>query len=89
MNALNPSVIIEVLSSSTKSYDRGEKFRLYRAIPSLKEYILVASESVSVEDFYINEHATSELKEYKNAGEQLTLQSIPLLLELSEIYDGI
>jgi len=40
---LNPSVIVEVLSDSTEGYDRGEKFRQYQQIPSLKEYILVAS----------------------------------------------
>src|SRR6476660_8159255 len=50
-NVLNPSVIIEVLSSSTKNYDRGEKFKLYRDIPSLKEYILVDSASVHIEAF--------------------------------------
>ena len=54
MNFLNPTVIIEVLSPSTKNYDRGEKFRLYRDIPSLKEYILVDSESISIEAFHIN-----------------------------------
>src|SRR5579875_3079165 len=45
-NALNPSVLIEVLSPSTKSYDRGEKFKLYRDIPTLKEYILIDSSSI-------------------------------------------
>ena len=47
-NVLNPTVIIEVLSPSTKNYDRGEKFKLYRDIPSLKEYILADSESIHI-----------------------------------------
>ena len=55
LNLVNPTVIIEVLSSSTKNYDRGEKFKLYRDIPTLKEYTLVDSESISVEAFYIND----------------------------------
>ncbi|MEJ7684892.1 MAG: Uma2 family endonuclease [Segetibacter sp.] len=40
-NLLNPRVIIEVLSKSTKNYNRGDKFKLYRDIPTLKEYILI------------------------------------------------
>ncbi len=50
-NMLNPSILIEVLSPSTQSYDRGAKFRLYQDIPSLKEYILVSSEKTAIELF--------------------------------------
>ena len=53
-NVLNPAVIIEVLSESTKNYDRGEKFKLYRDIPTLKEYILTDSESMHIEVFRLN-----------------------------------
>src|ERR1035441_2998811 len=42
---LNPTVIVEVLSPSTEAYDRGDKFELYRAIPSLTYYLLVSSET--------------------------------------------
>ncbi len=38
-----PSILIKVLSKSTQDYDRGSKFKLYRDIPSLKEYILISS----------------------------------------------
>jgi Uma2 family endonuclease len=55
-NLLNPTVIIEVLSKSTKSYDRGDKFKLYRDIPTLNEYILVDSLSVFIEDFRLNKN---------------------------------
>ena len=41
--ATNPSVIIEILSASTKNYDKGQKFSLYREIECLKEYILIDS----------------------------------------------
>lgn len=63
-NVLNPAIIIEVLSSSTKNYDRGEKFKLYRDIPTLKEYILVDSESIHIEVFRINENNHWEQEEY-------------------------
>src|SRR5438105_4521532 len=38
-SAIKPTALFEILSPSTKSYDRGEKFKLYRDIPTLKEYI--------------------------------------------------
>ncbi len=87
-NVLNPVVIIEILSPSTKNYDRGEKFKLYRDIATLKEYILIDSESISIESFYINEHGNWELKEYKSINETVYLQAIQTSLELREIYEG-
>ncbi len=46
--AKKPSVIFEILSKSTRNYDQGEKFALYRQIPALKEYILIDSEKIKV-----------------------------------------
>ncbi|HMR85534.1 MAG TPA: Uma2 family endonuclease [Niabella sp.] len=88
MNVLNPSVIIEILSLSTKNYDRGEKFRLYRDIPTLKEYILVDSESVYIEAFRLNEAQRWELEEYNLPEEQLYLKTINEYFSISEIYEG-
>jgi Uma2 family endonuclease len=88
LNALNPSVLIEVLSPSTKTYDRGDKFKLYRDIASLKEYILIDSESISVEAFSINKEGLWQLKEYKQMNEALSLKSIDVNLPLTEIYEG-
>ncbi len=48
---LNPSVIIEVLSGSTEGYDRGEKFRCFRTLPSLEQYVLVNSTEKGIETF--------------------------------------
>jgi Uma2 family endonuclease len=55
MNAVNPSVIIEVLSPGTKDDNRGMKFKMYRDVDSLNEYILFDSENVNVEAFAINQ----------------------------------
>src|SRR5664280_440716 len=46
---LNPTVIIEVLSESTEAYDRGLKFRQYRALESLSEYLMISSQQVAAE----------------------------------------
>lgn len=48
---LNPALIIEVLSSSTERYDRTGKFALYRSIPSLDEYLLIAQDEYRI-DYY-------------------------------------
>jgi len=88
-NVLNPTVLIEILSTSTKNYDRGEKFKLYRDIPTLKEYILVDSESVHVEVFRLNKSNHWELEEFNLLLDNLHVKAIEETLSLSEIYDGV
>lgn len=85
-NLLNPSVIIEILSPSTRSYDKGKKFSLCQQIPSLKEYILVDSEALKVEAWF-NPDGYWELKEYAKKEEQLLIQTIELLIPLTDIYE--
>lgn len=87
-NALNPTALIEVLSPSTKSYDRGDKFKLYRDIPSLQEYILIDSATVSVEAFSVNASGLWELKEYKDITERLSIHAIQTELPLKDIYES-
>jgi len=89
MNLLNPSVIIEVLSKSTKDYDRGSKFMLYRSIPTLKEYILVEPETPYIEVFCINAMGLWELKEYNAITDTLAIRTIGVKLPLTRIYKGI
>ncbi len=40
-NVINPLIIVEVLSNSTQAYDRGDKFKFYRSLPTFQEYILI------------------------------------------------
>jgi Uma2 family endonuclease len=88
-NALNPSVIIEVLSKSTKNYDRGEKFKLYRDITTLKEYILVDSESIHIEIFRLNANNHWELEEYKDLDGSILVKTIDESLLVAEIYENV
>jgi len=88
-NVLNPTVIIEVLSKSTKNYDRGEKFKLYRDIPTLKEYILVDSQSIHIEAFRMNKNNHWELEEYNAIDTALEVKAINENILLNEIYDGV
>jgi Uma2 family endonuclease len=87
-NAVNPTVIIEILSQSTKNYDRGDKFKLYRDIDSLKEYILIDSLAIGVEAFRLNRHNHWELEEYKSMEEVLQIPALDVALSMREIYDG-
>lgn len=85
----NPAIIVEVLSKSTQSYDRGDKFNLYRAIPSLKEYMLIASENVGVEHYTKQENNTWVLHELKEVRDSLFIQTIDFSLPLTELYSGV
>lgn len=87
--ALLPTLIIEILSPSTKNYDRGDKFKLCREIPSLKEYILVDSQSISIEAFHVNEHQNWELIEYGNLQDDLNFPTFGFSVPLSEIYHKV
>lgn len=89
INLLNPTVIIEILSASTKNYDRGDKFKLYRAIPTLKEYVLINSESVGIEVFRLNASNHWELEEYNSIDEALYIKAVDCTLLLTEIYDDV
>ncbi|MFW0716644.1 Uma2 family endonuclease [Pedobacter sp. N23S346] len=84
-----PTVIIEILSPSTKNYDKGKKFNLYKDIPSLKEYIMIDSTAVSVEAFHINENQNWELNEYKNVDESLNFFSLGFNVKLKDIYQYV
>lgn len=86
--AVLPTVLIEILSPSTKNYDRGGKFKLYRDIPTLKEYILIDSESIGVEIFRINKQGHWELEEHRLIDGTLKIPSVNLSLPLKEIYEG-
>lgn len=85
---IEPTVIIEILSPSTKGYDRGEKFRLYRDIPTLKAYILIDSESIAIEAFRINASGHWELEDYKSLNEVLAIPVVDLAIPLHDIYEG-
>lgn len=84
----NPTVIIEVVSPSTGDYDHGEKFFMYRALPSLKEYILISSVKMLIEKFTKQNTRRWTMDDYRNSEDILTIDSIGLQLSLSEIYSG-
>jgi Uma2 family endonuclease len=85
----NPVVLIEVLSPDTESYDRGQKFDFYREIPTLNEYILIASTRMKVEHFQRQESGQWLLTIFSKPEEALPIESIGAAIPLSEIYDRV
>lgn len=84
----NPTVIIEVLSPSTQNYDRGDKFMLYRDIPSLKEYLLISSTQVLVEHYIKQEDNKWQLSVYKQIEDVIIIQAIGFTTAISVFYEN-
>ncbi len=87
--ALNPVVIAEILSKSTQSYDRGDKFMLYRSIETLQEYILIDLLSVQSEHYTKQQNGTWILKEINSLTDSLAISTIGYTLSLTELYNGV
>lgn len=85
----NPTVIIEILSKSTKNYDLGQKFELYRQIKTLKEYILIDSESIKVLKYVKNDDNTWLLSEKNQINDILKIDAVDIEINLSDIYDSL
>lgn len=85
----NPCLIIEVLSSSTKDYDRGGKFLYYRSIPEFREYILIDQYSYHIEQFAKNSNNKWVLTEYDSEDAILVLESVEFQIPLRDIYERI
>jgi Uma2 family endonuclease len=82
---LNPTLIAEVLSPTTESYDRGKKFGHYRQLESLREYILIAQDQVLVER-YMRRRKQWILTALTSLEDTLQMTSIDCEVPLREIY---
>ena len=85
---LNPIVIFEVLSPSTSGYDRGEKFRRYDAIPSLRDYVLITTEEPVVEVLSRGEDGWT-LRFFTGLDAVARIPSVGLDLPLGTLYERI
>ncbi len=85
----NPSIITEVLSSSTQDYDRGTKFTYYRSIPELKEYILINQYQYAIEQFTKNQEGKWVLTEEQGEDAILTLPTVNLQISFTDIYERV
>ncbi|WP_017315983.1 Uma2 family endonuclease [Mastigocladopsis repens] len=85
---LNPILIVEVLSPSTADYDRQNKFRIYRSIPSFREYLLVEQDEPFVER-YSKQTQGWLLSEFNGLEGAISLESVGMELPMAEIYRGV
>lgn len=85
----NPILIAEVLSKSTKDYDRGDKFLYYRSIPEFKEYILIDQTQYYVMQYVKKAKNQWILTEHETEDALLNLSSINVKLSLQQLYKKI
>jgi Uma2 family endonuclease len=85
-----PKLIVEVLSPSTAGFDRGDKFKFYRRIPTLEEYVLIDSEKVGIDCYRKTSGGKWELTVYpEDAGDILELVSLNFQCPLALVYEEV
>jgi Uma2 family endonuclease len=86
---LNPTLIVEVLSKSTEEFDRGEKFRRYRTLVSLQEYLLIAQQECRLEQYTRQPDGSWRLVEFDQLSDRVSLSSIDCHLLLADVYEKV
>lgn len=86
---LNPTVLMEVLSESTETYDRGKKFDHYRALPSVSDYLLIAQDQHKIEHFVRQEAHRWLYAAHTSLNDVIEITSIACALLLGDVYDKV
>ena len=86
---LNPTLLVEVLSESTESYDRGKKSGYYRTIESLAEYLLVSQDEYRIEQYMKQRDGRWLLADIRSLEGVVELVSVPCVLALIDVYDKV
>ena len=87
--ATNPKVLFEVLSPSTRRYDRVGKFELYRQIPSLEEYVLVEQDKYSIDRHSRQPNGEWEATRFEGQDATLELSSVKITVPFKQIYANV
>ncbi|MCC5629911.1 Uma2 family endonuclease [Nostoc sphaeroides] len=86
---MNPMLIAEVLSKSTKNYDQGDKFLYYRSIPEFKEYILIDQYQYHVMQYVKTAENQWSFIELEHESAILSLQTVDFKIELRDLYEQV
>jgi Uma2 family endonuclease len=87
---INPTVIVEVLSPSTEAFDRGEKFRRYRAwLPTLTDYVLVVQDRPVIDHYHRENDVLWMLRTLEGLEARLHLETIGCTVPLVDVYERI
>jgi len=85
----NATLVAEVLSPSTEGYDRGGKFAIYRGLPSLRQYVLIAQDQPAVDVFTRQPDGRWILDAYTDPAAPIHFEPIDCTLLLREVYDKV
>jgi Uma2 family endonuclease len=83
---VDPILIVEVLSDSTELYDRTDKFKMYRSLRTLKEYILISQYQIRVEQYAVDTQGQWLFRDYEGEEAVLKLVSVPFEIKLGQLY---
>jgi Uma2 family endonuclease len=86
---LNPVLIVEVLSKSTESNDRGLKFHEYGRIESLQQYVLVSQETRQIEVFTRAEEGAWTYRDFQGADAVCEFSSLGCSVNLADVYRDV
>ncbi len=86
---LNPQIIVEVLSKSTKGYDSEDKFQAYRTICTFQEYVLIDQTRIHVDQFSKTGKKQWTLREYDEEDEAIALVTVPFEISLQDLYNKV
>ncbi|WP_019501179.1 Uma2 family endonuclease [Pseudanabaena sp. PCC 6802] len=86
---IDPILIAEVLSPSTRNYDRGDKFIAYRTIPTFQEYLLIEQSNVHIEHYFKTATSRWTFVEYEDIDLSIPLQSIGCDVAIADLYDKV
>jgi Uma2 family endonuclease len=86
---INPILIVEVLSPSTKSYDRGDKFMEYRTLPTFQEYILIEQDQCRVDTMFREAPDLWRARVYNDKTATLDCKSLGCSIQIADIYEDV
>lgn len=86
---LNPRIVVEILSDSTERCDRGARFRHYRQIPSLKEYVLVAQDRPLIERYACQSDGSWNLVTFDDPSGTFAFATIAVQIPMTDVYTGV
>ena len=85
----NPTVIVEVLSNSTRNYDRGDKFQFYRSLPTFQEYITIDQYRLEVEHYIKTDEGKWLISYIESEESVLSLVSVEFEISLKDLYEDV
>ena len=86
---MNPCLIVEVLSKSTKDYDRTDKFRYYRSIAELQEYVLINQYRTEIEHYTKADGNSWLFRAYESSKDKIIFASINIEMTIEDIYEDV